>query len=63
MDPDDNIELIEGDEAPPEIELKPVNGEGLDDDPHMTGAEDLSENSYRADLDDDKGLTGMCSHE
>lgn len=63
MNPDDDtIELVEGDEAPPEVELQPVDGEGLDDDPHMTGAEDLTRESYKADLDDDKTMKGMCDH-
>lgn len=57
---ENQIPLIEGPDAPPDVELKPVDGEGGSEDAEMKAAEDLSEESYKADDSDDKGLSGLC---
>lgn len=62
MDEIENIELLVGDETPPEFDHKPVDGEGGEPDDEMTAAEDLSAESYQADESDTKGLGGVCDH-
>lgn len=52
--PDEPVDTVEGDEAPPDFDPNPVDGEDPGDDD--TGDMDLPEESFKADPDDDKAL-------
>jgi hypothetical protein len=52
----DTVPLIEGDDAPPDITLNPVDGDDPDtDDLDMDDPQNLPPESFEADESDDKG--------
>lgn len=59
---DEVIPLVEGEEAPPEIAITPVDSEDVVDDDKLMGANlpDLPEESFEADPEDTKGIGGLC---
>jgi hypothetical protein len=52
----DDIPPIEGDDAPPDVDLHPVDGEDPDGDEDTGDMQNLPSESFEADEDDDKGL-------
>jgi len=51
----EEIALVEGDDAPPDININPTETDTASSDPHMSDPEGLPPESYEADEDDDKG--------
>lgn len=59
MDNDnESIPLVEGDDREPDVEINPVEGEDVPDDPEMSDPSGLPRESFVADADDTDGTSG-----